>query len=156
MINHDSENAVTKSIIIELDVARAFRVWTEQIRAWWPASHSSSGDPRTQVFIEGKVGGRFYERASNGIEYDWGAVDVWDPPYRLAFTWYLGSNQELPTRVEVQFVSLDENKTRIELEHRGPELIGKLWWQRKQVFSAAWDSVLSKFVTFLTSQMDSE
>jgi hypothetical protein len=56
--------------------------------------------------------------------------------------------------VEVQFVSLDENKTRIELEHRGPELIGELWWQRKHVFSTAWDNVLSKFVTFLTSQMN--
>jgi uncharacterized protein YndB with AHSA1/START domain len=154
MIYHDAENVVTKSIIVELDVAGAFRAWTEQIRAWWPVSHSSSGDPKTQVFIEGKVGGRFYERASNGVEYDWGAVDVWDPPYRLAFTWYLGSNQELPTRVEVQFVSLDENKTRIELEHRGPELIGELWWQRKHVFSTAWDNVLSKFVTFLTSQMN--
>jgi uncharacterized protein YndB with AHSA1/START domain len=153
-MSHDAENAVIKSIIVEQHVERAFRIWTEQIRTWWPASHSISGDPGTQVFIEGKVGGRFYERASNGVEYDWGAVVVWEPPYRLAFTWYLGSNPELPTRVEVQFVSLDHHKTRIELEHRGPELIGKLWEQRKNIFSAAWDSVLPKFVTFLTSQLD--
>ncbi|MBI1881675.1 MAG: SRPBCC domain-containing protein [Chloroflexi bacterium] len=151
MTQRDSENAIAKSIIIELDVERTFRVWTEQIRAWWPASHSLSGDPKTQVFIEGKVGGRFYERASNGVEYDWGAVLVWEPPYRLAFTWYLGSNPELPTRVEAQFVALGEHKTRIEIEHRGPELIGELWRQRVRIFDAAWEKVLSTYATFLTS-----
>jgi uncharacterized protein YndB with AHSA1/START domain len=113
-----------------------------------------SGDPKTQVFIEAKVGGRFYERASNGVEYDWGAVEVWEPPYRLVFTWYLGSNQELPTRVEVRFVSLDESQTRLELEHRGPKLIGELWWSRAPTFRTSWDTVLSKFVTFLVPQTD--
>lgn len=148
MIDHDSENAVSKSIVVEVDVAKAFRLWTEQIRVWWPVSHSRSGDPRTKVFIEGKVGGRFYECASDGVEYNWGAVDVWDPPDRLAFTWYLGSSWEHPTRVEVHFVAMAENKTRVEITHRGPELIGVLWGQRKHVFSAAWDSVLSKFEAF--------
>lgn len=146
MSDHASENVVTKSIIVAQDAARAFQLWTEQIRVWWPASHSLSGDPTTQVFIEGKVGGRFYERASNGVEYDWGAVQVWEPPYSLAFTWYLGSSQELPTRVEVRFVALDGNTTRIELEHRGSKLIGELWGS---IFSAAWDTVLGKFKTFL-------
>jgi uncharacterized protein YndB with AHSA1/START domain len=148
MNDHDSENAVTKSIAVELDVAKAFRLWTEQIRVWWPVSHSLSGDPGTKVFIEGKVGGRFYERASDGVEYDWGEVDVWDPPDRLAFTWYLGSNRDRPTRVEVHFVAMDETRTRVEITHRGPELIGELWGQRKLAYSAAWDSVLSQFERF--------
>jgi uncharacterized protein YndB with AHSA1/START domain len=145
MTHHATEQAVTKSIVVALDVAKTFRVWTEQIAAWWPASHSLSGDPKTQVFIEGKVGGRFYERASNGDEFDWGAVEVWDPPHRFVFSWYLGSSQELPTRVEVQFISLAANQTRIELEHRGPELIGPLWEQRVAIFKGGWDSVLAKF-----------
>ena len=149
MINHDSEKAVTKSIIVAQAVEPTFRVWTEQINRWWPRTHSMSGDPETQIFIEGKVEGRFYERASNGVEYDWGAVQVWEPPSHLVFTWHLGSSRELPTRVEVHFISLAENKTRVELEHRGPELIGELWQSRVAIFSASWDSVLSKFVTFL-------
>jgi len=145
MSKQDSENVVTKSIVIGLNVERAFRVWTEQIGTWWPANHSLSGDPKTQVFIEGKVGGRFYERAPDGVEYDWGVVEVWEPPYRLAFTWYLGSSSALPTRVEVHFVALNENETRLELEHRGPELIGELWWLNKSRYNASWDKVLSKY-----------
>lgn len=148
MSHHEAETIVSKSIIVGLVVERVFQIWTEQIRAWWPTGHSLSGDPRTQVFIEGKVGGRFYERASNGTEYDWGAVTVWEPPHRLAFTWYLGSGPQLPTRVEVQFVPLDENRTRVEIAHRGPDLIGELWWQRQQIFNAAWDTVLARFAAF--------
>jgi uncharacterized protein YndB with AHSA1/START domain len=103
------------------------------------------------VFIEGKVGGRFYERASNGVEYEWGIIEVWEPPVRLAFTWYLGSKPELPTKVEVQFFSLGQRQTRLELVHRGPELVGALWWQRKDRFSLSWEAVLAKFAHYPTS-----
>ena len=150
MIDSNPKNAVTKSIIVELDAPDAFRVWTEQINQWWPAGHSMSGDPDTKLFIEASAGGRFYERASNGMEHVWGAVEIWEPPDRLAFSWYLGSSREMPTRVEVQFVSLDGNRTRIELEHRGPELIGRLWQQRVAIFNSAWDKVLSGFAQFIT------
>ena len=149
MFNSDPKQAVIKSIIVELSIERAFHLWTERISTWWPASHSISGDPETQVMIEAKVGGRLYERASNGHEYDWGAVDVWQPPFRLAFTWYLGSDQAHPTHVEVQFISLAMNKTRIELEHRGPELVGDLWEQRKHIFRASWETVLAEFIVSL-------
>jgi uncharacterized protein YndB with AHSA1/START domain len=145
MSNHDAENVVKKSIVVGRDVQGAFGIWTDQINVWWPVGHSISGDPKTQVFIEGRVGGRFYERASNGAEYDWGAVEIWEPPYHLAFTWYLGSSPELPTRVEVEFIPLDENRTRVEIEHRGPELIGELWWVNKSRYSTAWDKVLPEY-----------
>ena len=145
MTHHDSKNVVTKSIIVKRDAVGAFRVWTEQIKVWWPAGHSISGDPRTQVFIESKVGGRFYERASDGAEYDWGRVIIWEPPHYLAYTWYLGSGRKIPTRVDVNFVSIDSNQTRVEIEHRGPELIGELWWRNKSRYNLAWDNVLSKY-----------
>ena len=145
MIDRDSENVVTKSIVVGQDVERAFGVWTERIDAWWPVGHSISGDRRTMVLIEGKVGGRFYERTSDGVEYEWGRVLVWEPPYYLAYTWYLGSSQEQPTRVDVRFVSLGGNMTRVEIEHRGPELIGELWWLNKSRYSTAWDKVLTEY-----------
>jgi uncharacterized protein YndB with AHSA1/START domain len=72
-------------------------------------------------------------------------VEVWEPPHRLAFTWYLGSSSAPPTRVEVRFVTLSENETRLELEHRGPELIGELWWLNKSRYSMSWAKVLSKY-----------
>lgn len=149
MGDKDIESAVVKSIIVERNAETAFRTWTEQIHLWWPAGHSRSGDPKTRVFMEGKANGRFYERTSNGDEYEWGAVEVWEPPHMLVFRWYLGSGAERPSRVNVQFVSLGEQRTRIELV-RGPELIGELWASRKGIFHNAWDKVLANLVAFLT------
>lgn len=151
MSQQDAENTVTKSITVTVNVEQAFRVWTEQIRTWWPAGHSISGDPQTQVFIEGKIGGRFYERTADGVEHQWGIIEAWEPPSRLVFSWYLGSGQKIPSRVEVQFIPLDEQQTRIELAHRGPDLIGELWWQRKHLFHASWDNILSKYSNHLTA-----
>lgn len=149
LTNPDPENVITKSIVVEQGLERTFRVWTEQIRQWWPAGHSISGDPATQVFIEGRVGGRFYERASDGVEYNWGRVTAWEPPQRLAYTWYLGSSRELPTQVTVQFIPIAETQTRVEVEHRGPELVGELWWATQGRFRTAWDSVLAAAALFL-------
>jgi uncharacterized protein YndB with AHSA1/START domain len=148
MSQSEREDVVLKSIVVERGVEPTFRAWTESIHAWWPAGHSRSRDPRTQVIIEGRLGGRFFERSSEGVEYEWGQVVAWEPPFRVAFTWYLGSDAERPTRVVVSFVALGERRTRIELEHRGPEHIGELWPARKGIFSANWDVVLAAFATF--------
>jgi uncharacterized protein YndB with AHSA1/START domain len=152
MINHGDAHEVTRSIVIQRDIQGAFRIWTEQIHAWWPAGHSLSGDPQTTVLIEGRVGGRFYERTSQGIEYEWGRILVWEPPNALAYTWYLGSGQELPTRVDVRFSDLGQGGTRIDIEHRGPELIGELWWANKAQYGAAWEKVLPAYGSFCATQ----
>lgn len=145
MSGSNASAVVTKSIVIAREATAVFRIWTEQVHLWWPAGHSRSGDPHTKVMIEGWVGGRFYERTPNGDEYEWGRILMWEPPQRLVYTWYLGSSQELPTEVDVRFVPLSHHQTRIELEHRGVELIGDLWWQRVKIFNGAWDKILTVF-----------
>lgn len=141
------DHVVVKTITIGRSVAFTFRIWTEQVQTWWPAGHSLSGDPQTQVFIEGGVGGRLYERTSDSTEYDWGEIIVWDPPHHLAHTWRLGSSGGPPSRVDVRFTPLDETCTQVQVEHRGPEFIGDLWFTNKLRYSAAWDRVLLAFST---------
>ncbi|NUM46413.1 MAG: SRPBCC domain-containing protein [Anaerolineales bacterium] len=142
------ETVVIKSILVHRELATAFRLWTEHIRSWWPAGHSLSGDPKTQVFLEGWVGGRFFERTSNGDELVWGHVTRWEPPYRLGHTWFLGSGQNLPSEVEVTFTPAGEGITRVEVSHRGPEHIGEVWWTIKARFHAGWEKVLGEFQHF--------
>jgi uncharacterized protein YndB with AHSA1/START domain len=135
-------DVVRKSIIVRCALDRAFRTWTEQIDAWWPKRHSHSGNPGTTVLMERGLGGRIYERTPEGVEHDWGRVIAWDPPRHLAYHWYLGSGPEQPTRVEVHFIAQDEANTRVDVSHRGPELIGALWPSRSSVFDGAWGAVL--------------
>ena len=63
-------------------------VWTERIAAWWPADHTASGEPNLQVVLEGRIGGRIFERTAAGAEHDWGEVVAWEPPHRFV---YLGT-----------------------------------------------------------------
>jgi uncharacterized protein YndB with AHSA1/START domain len=141
----DAPQVVRKSIRVGCEPAAAFRILTEQVRVWWPAGHSLSGDPHTQVYIEAGVNGRFYERTSNGDEYEWGRVLLWEPPQRLICSWYLGSSQELPTEVEVTFTSLSAKETEVEVVHRGSDLLGDLWWQRVNIFNNSWEKLLGCF-----------
>jgi hypothetical protein len=145
MPDHDSLDAIQKTIIVRCDLEKAFRVWTEQIDAWWPKGHSRSGDPRTTVVLEPRLGGRFYERTPAGIEHAWGQVLAWDSPRHFALHWYLGSSPDQPTHVEVHFSTLANGDTRVDLVHQGPELIGKLWGRTSAVFDTAWAHVLSAY-----------
>jgi hypothetical protein len=54
-------------VVVAIDVRRgieeAFRVFTAEIGAWWPvAAHSVEPDKVETVVLEGRVGGRLYER----------------------------------------------------------------------------------------------
>ena len=146
-----STNAVQKSIIVRCDLATAFRFWTEQIDLWWPKTHSRSGDPNTVVLLEPHLGGRLFERTSQGIEHDWGEVTAWEPPHHFAYHWYLGSDPTQPTHVDVRFSNHDSSSARVEITHRGPELIGELWFRNSARYDASWDVVLEAYATFVAS-----
>ena len=50
--------------------AHAFDVWTARIASWWPADHSVSGEHGLLVVLEGRPGGRIYERTAAGHEHE--------------------------------------------------------------------------------------
>lgn len=137
-----SPDAVHKTILVRCPIGVAFRVWTEQIDRWWPKGHSRSGDLDTLVCLEHQVGGRLFERTSAGVEHTWGQVLAWNPPTHLAYSWYLGSSPDRPTRVDVRFNATAEGHTQVDVTHRGPELIGDLWARTNMRFAAAWEDVL--------------
>ena len=75
---------VVKSIDVRRSAADAFRVFTEEISAWWPLqSHTraktAEGQRTVRVMIEPRVGGRVYETLATGEELDWGEVREWSP-----------------------------------------------------------------------------
>jgi hypothetical protein len=146
--------AVKKTIVVRCDLDTAFRTWTEQINTWWPKNHSRSGNSDTTVFLERQAGGRLYERTQDGVEYAWGAVIVWDPPHHFAYHWYLGSSAEQPSRVDVHFNAEGNGRTRVDVTHRGPELIGALWLRTSAIFDAAWEHLLPAYGAACPSSFD--
>jgi DNA-binding transcriptional ArsR family regulator len=66
------ELKVTTSVIVEAALPRAFELFIDQER-WWPiATHHMAVQPGETVVLEPFVGGRWYERARDGSETDWG------------------------------------------------------------------------------------
>ncbi len=120
---------MTSPLRITFDVAcspeHAFATWTERIDAWWPADHTVSGEADTDVVMEAGVGGRIYERTGAGTEHHWGTVTEWDPPGRLGYLWHIGADPADATDVQIRFMGVGVAATRIEIEHRGWERLGR-------------------------------
>jgi uncharacterized protein YndB with AHSA1/START domain len=139
-----------RPVVVGIDVRRgieeAFRVFTAEIGAWWPvAAHSVEPDKVETVVLEGRAGGRLYERWQDGGEVDWGRVLAWEPPLRLVLSWSPTLERRPATEVEVRFVAVEPDHTRVELEHRGWERLGDLADQARSSYEGGWPGVLDAF-----------
>jgi Activator of Hsp90 ATPase homolog 1-like protein len=139
---------VSEPLRLSFDVAcrveHAFRVWTGGIATWWPDDHTATGGPAS-VVLEGRVGGRIYERATDGAEHDWGEITVWEPPNRLAYLWFLRTDRADATDVEIRFRPAGESATRVEIEHSGWERLGDrgVTWRERNL--GGWSTLLPHY-----------
>lgn len=136
---------MTEPLRLSFEVAcppeHAFSTWTERFSAWWPRSHSVSGEP-VDVVLEPGVGGRMYERAPDGAEIDWGEVTVWEPPTRFGYLWHMRRDRADATDVAISFVDLGNGATRVEIQHAGWERLGadaESWRERNE---RAWSTLI--------------
>jgi uncharacterized protein YndB with AHSA1/START domain len=119
---------IRRSIEVNAPQAKAFDVFARKTGAWWPKSHHIGKSPLVDAIIEPKANGRWYERGEDGQECQWGYVIEWDPPDRLVLAWQLDAqfkfDPKLVTEVDVRFVALSKDRTRVDLEHRLLERFG--------------------------------
>ena len=144
--------AVRQTIVVDAPPPRAFAVFTDGIGAWWPlASYSIGAAPAATAVIEPRVGGRWYERAEDGRECDWGHVVVWQPPERIVLTWEISADwqadPDVRTELEVRFRAQDDDRTRVDLEHRGLEAYAERAEAMRTVFGSdhGWRGLLGHF-----------
>lgn len=143
---------VQKSIVVNAQQSHAFEVFTQHMHRWWPlqSHHIGASDPQAAV-VEPRVGGRWYERAADGSECDWGKVLVWEPPLRLVLAWSIGSDwkydAKLQSEVDIRFVAEAQNRTRIELEHRKLDQYGANAQMMKSIFESegGWQGILQRY-----------
>lgn len=118
---------VRRTFSVKAAPDRAFQVFTARMGRWWPASHHIGEGDLSEVTVEPRVGGRWYETTSTGATCEWGRVLVWDPPRELVLAWQLSADwtydPDLITEVAVTFTPEGEG-TRVDFEHRGLEAYG--------------------------------
>jgi uncharacterized protein YndB with AHSA1/START domain len=136
---------IEKSIFVKRPLEAAFRHFTTDIGKWWPLREGLSfgGERAHQIFLEDRVGGRFFERFTDGEEFECGKVTAWDPPARVVFTWKQ-PDWDGPTEVEVRFAA-EGDGTRVRLEHRGWEARGETARKHRDSYNGGWDFALSRY-----------
>jgi uncharacterized protein YndB with AHSA1/START domain len=124
-------DAVTHSVLVPLAPDRAFELFTDRFADWWPKdSHHIADADAAEVFLDARPGGRWYERAEDGAECDWGRVLEIDRPHRILLAWQLtpewkfDPDPKKATQVEVTF-DAEESGTRVTLTHSGFEVHGE-------------------------------
>jgi uncharacterized protein YndB with AHSA1/START domain len=136
---------VRHGVRVRRNIDDAFRLFTEDMTKWWPTETHSIGEAQVQeVVLEGRVGGRIYERWGDGSQYDWGEITIWEPPNRVVFTWKPNLEDRERTEIEVRFAP-EGDGTRVHLEHRGWERIGEIGSDARRDYEFGWPIVLAKF-----------
>jgi uncharacterized protein YndB with AHSA1/START domain len=136
---------LVRTVMISLNPEAAFARFTEGIASWWPMATHSVGEKETEsVILEGRIGGRFYERQLGGKTSDWGTVTAWDPPRLVAFTWHPGRGPDTAQNVEVRFRAASGG-TEVEVIHRDWEILGDKAAEMRGAYDQGWIGVLELF-----------
>jgi uncharacterized protein YndB with AHSA1/START domain len=114
-----SATPIYKSVTVGVPAVRAWQIFTERPADWWP------GDPgrRDTIVFEPRVGGNYYERATDGSLRVWGRILAWEPPRRLLLTWRInGRWKAMPddanaSEIEVIFRPRGASSTEVTLGH---------------------------------------
>ena len=139
---------VLKSLIVNAPQDHVFRTFTERIDTWWPRAHHIGGKQPFTAIVEPRKGGRWFERAADGSECDWGRVLDWDPPKHVRLSWDIDADwkyrEGFGTEVDVSFIPEGPERTRVVLEHRKLERFGDKAQMMRELFNAedAWMGTL--------------
>jgi hypothetical protein len=110
--------SVRVTVVVDVDQAAAFKVFTDEIDAWYRRGPHNFFDPVRAIAIrfEPREGGRLLEVYDNdsGDAREMGRITVWEPPARLIMRDVKG------TEIDVAFEPHGD-KTKVTLEHRGLE-----------------------------------
>lgn len=153
----EQEVIVAKTERVRAPLAVAFEVFIEQ--KWWPVrTHHLAEPPGREVVLEPFVGGRWYERATDGTETDWGTVLAWQPPYRLLLTWQVSPKwtyEEDPGRaseIEVTFTPEGPHLTRVDFVHRRLERYGRHTKQMRRILEEKGGGPLRAFAKHIAKR----
>ena len=140
---------------IDIDVPRehAFAVFTEQFDRIKPREYNMLDVDIEETVFETHPGGHVYDRGVDGSVCQWARVLAFEPPERFVISWDIGTRWQLETdpdnasEVEVTFVSLGAERTRVELVHRHLDRHGAGWEGYRQGLESegGWPVFLERF-----------
>jgi len=145
----DALAPIEHSVDVPLPPEDAFRLFTEDLAAWWPiGTHSVAagrGGRPDAVEVEPRQGGRIVETLPDGRRAEWARFTDWAPGRRLAMRWYPGRDEGEATDVVVTFTPTGTPAgigTRVHVRHSGFECLGARVEMDCARYRAGWAHVL--------------
>jgi uncharacterized protein YndB with AHSA1/START domain len=128
-----TSTTITRSVVVEAPIDRAFRVFTEEFGAFKPPEHNLLAVEIAETVFEPRAGGYLYDRGIDGSVCRWAHVLAYEPPHRVLISWDISPHWQIePDRdrtseVEVRFIPESPDRTRVQLEHRNLDRHGEGW-----------------------------
>jgi uncharacterized protein YndB with AHSA1/START domain len=140
-----TDTSVVRTALVRAPIQRAFKVFTEDMGAWWDADHHLV-DGFERMEVELRVGGRITDVGKDGQTCTWSRVLAYEPPRRFVFSWDISLQWQVETdpakasEVEVLFEP-EGDATRVTLTHRHLDRHGDGWEQMAAAVGApnGWD-----------------
>lgn len=159
MSTQAAETSVRQSIVVDAPIERAFSVFTDGIGTWFPAQYNLLAVDIAERVFEPRVGGRVFDRGTDGSECHWARVLAYEPPNRVVISWDISPRWQIETdpdktsEVEVRFTAETPERTRVELEHRNLDRHGDGWEQTRGSVSGegGWAGCLRQFADQLAT-----
>ena len=157
MTTQAQATSIRREIVVQAPVERAFEVFTGQMGRIKPPEHNLLSVAIEETVFEPRVGGRIYDRGTDGSECEWGSVLAFEPPDRVVFSWNIDPRWQVEadtarrSEVEVRFVAEDPERTRVELEHRHLDRHGEGWEGVRDGVGApdGWQLYLARYADLL-------
>lgn len=146
-----NNNEIRKEITVAVPQSKAYEVFTTKMSKWWPRKNSIGTSPIKDIALESRIGGRWYEIGEDGAECEWGKVLEIDAPNRIVLSWQINGawkfDPEFITELEITFVPVGEQQTRVELTHRNLDRYGEQTAQIHSIFASdqGWIDTLRSF-----------
>lgn len=135
---------LVKTIEVPCSQERAFSVFMD-LGSWWPKGKFATSVMRGQsvkaLRVDAREGGRIVEVASDGVEHVWGTIRKYTPYSYLNLDFHVPHPSEKNpgfSTVEVRFVVLGADRTRVELRQSNWEALGDVAEMVQGGYRQAW------------------
>lgn len=131
-----------KTLEVPCSQADAFVIFVDQMGSWWPLHQRSvsmfDGQPAKALHVDPKVGGKIIEIAHDDREHLWGTITAYEPHDYVRMDFHIGMPSESASLVEVRFVALGKERTRVELKQSNWEAFGDLAEMMRNGYGSGW------------------
>ncbi len=142
---------IVRTIEVPCSQEAAFRVFVNEMDSWWPLDSFTvsaiGGQAAKSIRVEPKQGGKIVEIGPDDAEHLWGTIKSYDPYSFVSMDFHIpqpGEQVASRSLVEVRFIALGEEQTRVELTQSNWEAFGERAADMRGGYGGGWSLIFEQ------------